>query len=171
MSILVVGSVAYDTVETPFGRADRVLGGSATFFAVAASFFVAVNLVGVVGEDFGEAQLAAFRGRDIDLEGLERVPGKTFHGGFYSFDLTRADHPHGLTLRYLQAEIPASTGAPSTASWQLDPASARRPRQVAAEPWPATPDVWIERNRTRCAGAHALDVLLSTSRGPAALRD
>jgi sugar/nucleoside kinase (ribokinase family) len=88
VSILVVGSVAYDTVETPFGRADRVLGGSASFFAVAASFFVPVNLVGVVGEDFGEEQLAAFRGRDIDLEGLERAPGKTFHWhGRYSFDL------------------------------------------------------------------------------------
>jgi len=88
VSILVVGSVAYDTVETPFGRAERVLGGSASFFAVAASFFVPVNLVGVVGEDFGEEQLAAFRGRDIDLEGLERVPGKTFHWqGRYSFDL------------------------------------------------------------------------------------
>jgi sugar/nucleoside kinase (ribokinase family) len=88
VSILVVGSVAYDTVETPFGRAERVLGGSASFFAVAASFFVPVNLVGVVGEDFGEAQLQAFEGRDIDLEGLERVPGKTFHWeGKYSFDL------------------------------------------------------------------------------------
>ena len=58
MSILVVGSVAFDTVETPFGRAERVLGGSASFFAVAASFFVPVNLVGVVGTDFGEKQLA-----------------------------------------------------------------------------------------------------------------
>ena len=88
MSILVVGSVAYDTVETPFGKAERVLGGSASFFAVAASFFVPVNLVGVVGEDFGERQLAAFKGRNIDLEGLERVAGKTFHWqGKYSFDL------------------------------------------------------------------------------------
>ena len=88
MSILVVGSVAYDTVETPFGKADHVLGGSASFFSVAASFFVPVNLVGVVGEDFGEEQLKAFRGREIDLEGLERVPGKTFHwAGKYSFDL------------------------------------------------------------------------------------
>jgi sugar/nucleoside kinase (ribokinase family) len=88
MSILVVGSVAFDTVETPFGRAERVLGGSASFFALAASFFVPVNLVGVVGEDLGEAELAKFRGRDIDLEGLERVPGKTFHWqGRYSFDL------------------------------------------------------------------------------------
>jgi len=88
VSILVVGSVAYDTVETPFGKADHVLGGSASFFSVAASFFVPVNLVGVVGEDFGEEQLKAFRGREIDLEGLERVPGKTFHwAGKYSFDL------------------------------------------------------------------------------------
>jgi sugar/nucleoside kinase (ribokinase family) len=88
MSILVVGSVAYDTVETPFGRAERVLGGSASFFSVAASFFSPVNLVGVVGEDFGEAQLAAFRGRPIDLEGLERIPGQTFHWqGKYSWDL------------------------------------------------------------------------------------
>jgi sugar/nucleoside kinase (ribokinase family) len=88
MSILVVGSVAFDTVETPFGRAERVLGGSASFFAVAASFFVPVNLVAVVGRDFGEQQLAAFRGRPIDLEGLERMDGETFHWqGKYSFDL------------------------------------------------------------------------------------
>ncbi len=88
MSILVVGSVAYDTVETPFGRAEKVLGGSASFFAVAASFFVPVNLVAVVGDDFGEAPLAAFKGRPIDLEGLEKTAGKTFHWqGRYSYDL------------------------------------------------------------------------------------
>jgi sugar/nucleoside kinase (ribokinase family) len=88
MSILVVGSVAYDTVETPFGRAERVLGGSASFFAVAASFFVPVNLVAVVGQDFGEKDMAAFRGRGIDLEGLEKTAGETFHwSGKYSYDL------------------------------------------------------------------------------------
>ncbi len=92
MSILVVGSVAYDTVETPFGRAERVLGGSASFFSVAASFFTPVRLVAVVGEDFGEAQLAAFRGRPIDLDGLERTAGKTFHWqGKYSYDLNHRD--------------------------------------------------------------------------------
>ena len=92
MSILVVGSVAYDTVETPLGRAERVLGGSASFFSVAASFFAPVNLVGVVGDDFGPAQLAAFRGRQIDLTGLERMPGKTFHWqGRYSQDLNSRD--------------------------------------------------------------------------------
>ena len=92
MSILVVGSVAYDTVETPFGKAERVLGGSASFFSVAASFFTPVRLVAVVGEDFGEAQLAAFRGRQIDLDGLERTAGKTFHWqGKYSYDLNHRD--------------------------------------------------------------------------------
>ena len=88
MSILVVGSVAFDTVETPFGRAERVLGGSASFFSVAASFFVPVNLVAVVGNDFSEKELAAFRDRPIDLEGLERADGPTFlWEGKYSYDL------------------------------------------------------------------------------------
>jgi sugar/nucleoside kinase (ribokinase family) len=92
MSILVVGSVAYDTVETPFGRAEKVLGGSASFFAVAASFFVPVNLVGVVGTDFGDKEMAAFRGRPIDTEGLERQEGLTFHWqGKYSYDLNSRD--------------------------------------------------------------------------------
>jgi sugar/nucleoside kinase (ribokinase family) len=92
MSILVVGSVAYDTVETPFGKAEKVLGGSASFFAVAASFFVPVNLVGIVGKDYGEKELAAFRGRNIDLDGLERAEGETFHWqGKYSYDLNSRD--------------------------------------------------------------------------------
>jgi sugar/nucleoside kinase (ribokinase family) len=88
MSILAVGSVAYDTVETPFGRAEKVLGGSASFFSVAAAFFAPVNLVAVVGDDFSAAAMAAFQGRPIDLEGLERTAGKTFHWqGKYSYDL------------------------------------------------------------------------------------
>src|SRR5262245_4314734 len=92
MSILVVGSVAYDTVETPFGRAERVLGGSASFFAMAASFFAPVALVGVVGDDFGDKELEVFRKRGIDLQGLERTPGKTFHWqGKYSYDLNSRD--------------------------------------------------------------------------------
>ena len=88
MSILVVGSVAYDTVETPFGRAEKVLGGSASFFSVAATFFTPVNLVAVVGDDFSEKAMSAFQGRPVDLEGLERTAGKTFHWqGKYSYDL------------------------------------------------------------------------------------
>ncbi len=93
MSILVVGSVAYDTVETPFGRAERVLGGSASFFAVAASFFAPVNLVGVVGSDFGEKQLAAFRGPAASTSrASSATDGKTFHWqGKYSYDLNSRD--------------------------------------------------------------------------------
>jgi sugar/nucleoside kinase (ribokinase family) len=88
MSILVVGSVAYDTVETPFGRAERVLGGSASFFSVAASFFVPVNLVGVVGTDFAQSDVDALAAHNVDLSGLERVDGRTFFWeGKYSYDL------------------------------------------------------------------------------------
>jgi sugar/nucleoside kinase (ribokinase family) len=111
MSILVVGSVAYDTVETPFGRAEQVLGGSAAYFSVAASFFSPVNLVAVVGEDFGEDQLAAFRGRPIDLEGLERAKGKTFHWqGRYSLDLNARDTVRTdlNVFEFFKPKIPAS---------------------------------------------------------------
>ena len=111
MSILVVGSVAYDTVETPVGKAERVLGGSASFFSVAASFFVPVNLVAVVGNDFGEEQLAAFRGRPIDLEGLERMEGQTFHwGGKYSLDLNSREtlFTDLNVFEFFKPKIPAS---------------------------------------------------------------
>jgi sugar/nucleoside kinase (ribokinase family) len=91
MSILVVGSVALDTVRTPFGRAEEVLGGSATYFAAAASFFAEVRLVAVVGEDFPERHLDFLRGRRVDLRGLQRVPGRTFRwAGEYGFDLNQA---------------------------------------------------------------------------------
>jgi sugar/nucleoside kinase (ribokinase family) len=87
-SILVVGSVAYDTVETPFGRAERVLGGSASFFSVAASFFVPVSLVAVVGSDFEDEHVAKLAAHNIDTEGLQRADGRTFFWeGRYSFDL------------------------------------------------------------------------------------
>ena len=78
MSLLVVGSVAFDAVETPFGKVDRMLGGAATYFAVAASFFTHVNLVGIVGDDFTEKDASIFHGRRIDTLGLERAAGKTF---------------------------------------------------------------------------------------------
>ena len=88
MTILAVGSIAFDTIKTPFGEVDDLLGGSLTYFSVAASFFTDVNLVAVVGEDFGEEQLQTFRGRNIDLRGLERASGKTFRwGGEYSYNL------------------------------------------------------------------------------------
>jgi len=85
MSLLVVGSVAFDALETPFGKVARTLGGAATYFSVAASFFTHVNLVAVVGDDFTARDAAIFRGRRIDIAGLERAPGKTFFwAGRYS---------------------------------------------------------------------------------------
>ena len=88
MSLLVVGSVALDALETPSGKVDRTLGGAATYFAVAASFFTKVNLVGVVGDDFTSRDASIFRGRRIDTRGLERAPGKTFFwAGRYSENL------------------------------------------------------------------------------------
>lgn len=88
MSLLVVGSVAFDALESPYGKVERALGGAATYFAVAASFFTHVNLVGIVGEDFTEADARIFHGRTIDMEGLERAAGKTFFwAGRYSQNL------------------------------------------------------------------------------------
>jgi sugar/nucleoside kinase (ribokinase family) len=78
MSLLVVGSVAFDAIETPFGRVERTVGGAATYFSLAASFFTRVNLVGVVGDDFTAKHEEVFRGRAVDLAGLERAEGKTF---------------------------------------------------------------------------------------------
>src|SRR5436853_2757049 len=92
MGILVVGSVAFDAISTPFGKVDRCIGGSATYFSVAASFFSEVAVVAVVGEDFGDEETAVFKGRKINLDGLQRVPGqKTFFwSGEYGFDLNVA---------------------------------------------------------------------------------
>jgi sugar/nucleoside kinase (ribokinase family) len=89
MSITVVGSIAYDTVATPFGERERMLGGAAVHFALAASFFDEVCVVGPVGEDFGEEQLEVMRRRGIDVSDVERVPGgKTFFWhGEYGWDL------------------------------------------------------------------------------------
>ena len=89
MSITVVGSIAYDAVKTPFGERERMLGGAAVHFALAASFFDRVHVVGPVGEDFGEAELQVMRDRDIDVSDVERVAGgKTFFWrGEYGWDL------------------------------------------------------------------------------------
>jgi len=85
MSLLVVGSVAFDAIETPFGKVDRTLGGAASYFALAASHFVPVRLVAIVGEDFTQKDEAVFQGRRIDLTGLEHVAGKSFFwSGKYS---------------------------------------------------------------------------------------
>src|SRR5437879_1487305 len=92
MSLLVVGSVAFDAVETPFGQRPRMLGGSASHFSIAASFFTDVRLVAVVGGDFGPSEEEVFRRHDIDTTDLERIPdGKTFlWRGRYEYDLNVA---------------------------------------------------------------------------------
>jgi sugar/nucleoside kinase (ribokinase family) len=88
VSLLVVGSVAYDALESPHGKVERTLGGAATYFAVAASFFSPVNLVGVVGDDFHPQDEKIFGPRAIDIEGLERATGKCFFwAGRYSENL------------------------------------------------------------------------------------
>ncbi len=91
MSLLVVGSVAFDSIQTPAGRVEGILGGAATYFSVTASLFTSVKVVAVVGEDFGEAQMRVFTERGIDIDGLERAPGKTFRWrGAYSGDMNEA---------------------------------------------------------------------------------
>lgn len=88
---LIVGSVALDSVETPHGKVDAALGGSASFASVAASYFNDVSIVGVVGTDFDSSHIGKFRSRDIDLSGLETVEGKTFHwSGYYERDMNQA---------------------------------------------------------------------------------
>jgi sugar/nucleoside kinase (ribokinase family) len=89
MSITVVGSIAYDTVKTPFGQRERMLGGAAVHFSLAASFFGDVCVVGPVGEDFGEEQVEVMRRRGVDVSGIERIPGgRTFFWhGEYGWDL------------------------------------------------------------------------------------
>jgi len=88
--VLAVGSVALDAIETPYGSRDPIVGGSATFFSVSASFFGPVRLVGVVGEDFPEWAVTMLRDRRVDLQGLQRVPGKTFRwAGRYDGTLTQ----------------------------------------------------------------------------------
>ncbi|MHB8174821.1 MAG: PfkB family carbohydrate kinase [Nitrospirota bacterium] len=91
MSLLVVGSIAFDSVKTPFGTADEVLGGSATYFSTAASYFTDVKLVAVVGEDFPDKHVQFLKSRNVDVSGLQRSAGRTFRWkGEYGYDLNEA---------------------------------------------------------------------------------
>jgi sugar/nucleoside kinase (ribokinase family) len=91
MSLLVVGSVAFDSVKTPFGEVDDVLGGSATYFSTAASYFAEVAVVAVVGDDFPDEHLKFLKSRNIDIEGIEKREGKTFRWkGEYGYELNEA---------------------------------------------------------------------------------
>jgi sugar/nucleoside kinase (ribokinase family) len=111
MSLLVVGSVALDSLETPFGKREEVLGGSASYFSTCASFFGPVRAVAVVGEDFPEEHLRFLASRGVDLAGVVRKPGRTFRWkGRYEFDLNTA-HTLDTQLNVFaefRPELPAS---------------------------------------------------------------
>jgi sugar/nucleoside kinase (ribokinase family) len=113
MSILVVGSVAFDDIATPSGSVKKVLGGAATHFALAASFFTKVRVVGVVGDDFTAEHENVLKKRGIDTRGIERAPGKTFHwGGHYTDNLNEAktDFTDLNVFEKFQPKIPKEYG-------------------------------------------------------------
>lgn len=150
MSVLVVGSIGLDTVKTPVEEHADLLGGSASYASVGASFFTEVNLVGIVGEDFPKAHIDYFGERKIDLAGLQIVPGKTFRwSGEYHWDLnTRDTRSVELNVfEHFTPELPPAYGgtpyvllaniAPALQSHVLD--QMQRPRFVIAD----TMDLWI----------------------------
>ncbi|HEX8431270.1 MAG TPA: PfkB family carbohydrate kinase, partial [Longimicrobium sp.] len=156
MSLLVVGSVALDTVETPFGRAEDALGGSATFFAAAASLFAPVQLVGVVGDDYPTGELAFLAERGVDLAGLEKAPGESFRwSGVYSFDLNSRETLE-TRLGVFADFAPKIPDAFREAEWlflgNIDPElqinvleQVRKPSLVACDTW----NLWIDFKRER----------------------
>lgn len=154
MEILVVGSVAFDTVETPFGHGEEVLGGSATYFSTAASFFAGVRLVAVVGEDFPAEHRDFLRSRNIDLTGLQVAPGQTFRWkGRYGYDLNEAQtlETHLNVFEGFRPTIPERFGdADVVFLANIDPElqlevvrQVKRPRLVACD----TMNFWIAGKR------------------------
>ena len=154
MSLLVVGSVALDSVETPFGKKDEVLGGSATYFSAAASLLTKVSVVGVVGEDFPLAELDFLRRRGVELDGLEKVRGKTFRWkGRYGFDLNAAEtlETHLNVFEHFSPRLgPEARKAERIFLGNIDPElqmrvldQAERPRLVCAD----TMNYWISSRR------------------------
>ena len=154
MSVLVVGSIAIDTVKTPVEEHSELLGGSASYGALAASFFSPVRLVGVVGDDFPESEFEFWKSRKIDTEGVQRASGKTFRwSGEYSWDLnTRETRSIALNVfehfkpvlpeTYRQTDfVLLANIAPSLQAHVLD--QMRHPRFVVAD----TMDLWIETAR------------------------
>jgi len=154
MSILVVGSVALDSVETPFGKREEALGGSATYFSVAASFFDKVNLVATVGEDFPERYIALFKNRGIGIDGLVTAKGKTFRWkGKYDYDLNTAHtiYTHLNVFEHFKPVIPKHfKKSPLLFLANIDPdiqysvlKQIRRPKLVVCD----SMNYWIENKR------------------------
>ena len=153
MSVLVVGTVAFDSIETPFGSAERILGGSASYFALGASFFAPVRVVGVIGKDFPQDFLDVFTRRNIDLEGLEQASGDTFHWrGRYHEDINLRDtiELHLNVLAGFEPKLPESyRDAEHVFLGNIDPAmqmevlrQIRRLKLVACD----TMDHWIRES-------------------------
>jgi sugar/nucleoside kinase (ribokinase family) len=155
MSLLVVGSIGLDTVKTPVEEHTDLLGGSASYAALGASFFTPVNLVGIVGKDFPESEFEFWKSRDIDTEGVQRVRGKTFRwSGEYAWDLNTRE-TRSIALNVFERFRPAlppkyretpfvllANIAPKLQSHVLD--QMERARLVVAD----TMDLWIETTRT-----------------------
>ena len=152
--VLVVGSVALDSVETPFGKADEVLGGSATYFSSSASHFAPVQFVGVVGNDYPVDQLGVLSARGVDLAGLEQVTGTSFRWrGRYRHDLNSAETLETLlgVFSDFRPKIPAQfRQAPFVFLANIDPRlqlqvldQVESPRLVACD----TMNFWIESRR------------------------
>jgi sugar/nucleoside kinase (ribokinase family) len=149
-----VGSVAFDGLESPYGKVERTVGGAATYFAVAASMFTHVNLVAIVGDDFTSKDAEVFKGRRIDTEGLERAAGKSFFwAGRYSENLNEritlatelnvfADFKPKLPKKYRESKyVFLANIAPDLQRDVLQQVS-KRPKIVALD----TMNYWIERS-------------------------
>jgi sugar/nucleoside kinase (ribokinase family) len=154
MSLLVVGSVALDSVETPFGKADNVIGGSGTFFSASASHLSPVQLVGVVGDDYPMDQLEPLRARGVDMAGLEQAKGESFRWrGRYRHDLNSAETLETRlgVFSHFSPKIPAQfRSAPYVFLANIDPRlqldvlkQVERPKLVACD----TMNFWIESRR------------------------
>jgi len=154
MGILVVGSIALDSVKTPFGEAREALGGSALFFSAAASFFSPVSLIGVVGRDFPRAEIEFLEKRGVDLSGLEVVPGQTFRWcGSYEYDMNEA-RTHRTCLNVFQDFKPKLSEAHARSEFvflaNIDPvlqqdviAKVREPKAIGCD----TMNFWINGKR------------------------
>ena len=154
MTVLVVGSVALDSVETPFGKAENVIGGSGTFFSASACHLSPVQLVGVVGDDYPMDQLEPLRKRGVDMAGLERAKGESFRWrGRYRHDLNSAETLEtrlGVFSHFSPKIPPQFRDAPFVFLANIDPRlqldvlrQVQRPRLVACD----TMNFWIESRR------------------------
>jgi sugar/nucleoside kinase (ribokinase family) len=161
MSLTVVGSIAFDSVRTPFGERERMLGGSAVHFSLAASFFTEVRVVGPVGDDFGDEQLAVLEGRGVVTEDIERVPGGEtfFWQGHYDYDMNVA-HTDDTQLNVFAEFDPklseASRGADMLFLGNIQPDLQRRVRAECTGAGFAALDsmnLWIDTARDSLAAA------------------